>query len=127
MLYIIHAFDERYGGSHGMEDWSIWDCENGIEVESIAWENSMNIINSFSCIYEELEAEIQNEIDDNDTITWTDEEIDELRSEFYNDNIYYDLYELDEEKIKNKSYEELEKELYSNFEEFLINYQKIDD
>lgn len=35
-----------------------------------------------------------------------------------------DLYELDEEKIKDKSYEDLEEEFYNDFEEFLDKYQK---
>lgn len=125
MVYAVIAAEGIYQGYHGIKEEAIIEVSSLEEAHEIASEMSIEVMNSF--VYDELEEEIQNEINDNDTITWTDEEIDELRSEFYNDNIYYDLYELDEEKIKNKSYEELEKELHSNFEEFLIKYQKIDD
>jgi len=127
MVYAVIAAEGIYQGYHGIKEEAIIEVSSLEEAHEIASEMSIEVMDSYPDVYDELEEEIQNEINDNDAIKWTDEEIDELRLDFYNDNIYYDLYELDEEKIKNKSYEELEKELYRNFEGFLIKYQKIDD
>ena len=98
MVYAVVAAEGIYQGYHGIEQKGIIEVSSLEEAHEIAAEMSIEIMNSF--VYNELEEEIQNEI----TIEWTDEE-----------------------KIKNKSYEELKKELHSNFEEFLIKYQKIDD
>ena len=127
MVYAVIAAEGIYQGYHGIKQKAIIEVSSLEEAHEIAAEMSIEIMDSYPDVYDELEEAIQNEIDDNDAIEWTDEEINDFRSEIYNDNIYYDLYELDEEKIKNKSYEELKKELHSNFEEFLIKYQKIDD
>ena len=118
MLYVIHAFDERYGGFHGLEDWSIWDCENEIEAESIAWENSMDIINGFSCIYEELEEEIEDNISDD----MSEDDIEQLRSDVYEEDVAYNVWEIDKDIAKEYDINVLENMLNNYPEDFIEKY-----
>lgn len=120
MLYVIHAFDERYGGCHGMEDWSIWDCKNYAETESIAWENSLEIINSFSCIYEELEAEVEDNIFDD----MSEDDIEQLRSDVYEEDIAYNVWEIDKDIAKEYDIDILEIMLNKDPEDFIKKYCK---
>ena len=120
MLYVIHAFDAIYGGLHGMEDWSIWDCKNYVEAESIAWENSLEIINSFSCIYEELETEVEENIDDD----MSESDIEELHHDIYKEDIAYDIWKIDEDIAKEYDINILENMLNNDPEDFIEKYCK---
>ena len=124
MTYAACIAEGIYQGLHGIEQREIIEAFSLERVHEIATEMSLELMGSYSVVYEELEAMVQDEIDANDTANWTEEEIEKLRAEIYNENVYYDLYELDEEKIKDKSYEDLEEELYNDLEEFLDKYQK---
>lgn len=118
MLYVIHAFDDLYGGFHGLEDWSIWDCENETEAESIARENSIDIINGFNCIYEELEAEIGDNISDD----MSEDDIEQLRLDVYEEDIAYNLWEIDEDIVKEYDIDTLETMLNDYPEDFIEKY-----
>lgn len=120
MIYAIVASEGMYQGSNGIDHKEIVQVRSLEEAHEIGTEMSIEVMNSYSFIYEELEEEIRNEINDK----WTDKEIEKLRKEVYDSNVYYDLYELDEEKIKNISEDELEEEFYNDLEEFLDKYQK---
>ena len=124
MTYAAFIAEGIYQGLHGIEQREIIEASSLKEAHEIATEMSIELMGSYSAVYEELETMIQDEIDADDTINWTEKRIEELRAEIYDGNVYYDLYELDEEKIKDKSYEDLEKELYNDLEEFLDKYQK---
>ena len=129
MIYAVFIAEGIYQGLHGIEQREIMEVSSLEEAHEIATEISLELMGSYSVVYEELEAEVQDEIDTNDTVNWTEERIEKLRAEIYNENVYYDLYELDDEKIKDKTYEDLEEELYNDFEnsdfkEFLDKYQK---
>ena len=120
MIYAAYIAEGIYQGLHGIEQREIIEASSLKEAHEIATEMSLELMGSYSAVYEELEAELQDEIDANDT----EERIEELRAEIYDENVYYDLYELDEEKIKDESYKDLEEELYNDLEEFLDKYQK---
>lgn len=129
MIYAAFIAEGIYQGSNGIEQREIIEASSLKEAHEIATEISLELMGSYSAVYEELEAMVQEEIDANDTINWTEQKIENLRAKIYDENVYYDLYELDEEKIKNKTYEDLEEELYNDFEdkdlkEFLDKYQK---
>jgi len=124
MIYAVCIAEGIYQGLHGIEQKEIIIVSCLEEAHEIATEMSLELMGSYSAVYEELETMVQDEIDANDTVNWTEEEIEKLRAEIYNENVYYDLYELDEEKIKDKSYKDLEEELYNDLEEFLDKYQK---
>ena len=120
MVYAAFIAESIYQGLHGIEQREIIEASSLKEAHEIATEMSIELMGSYSAVYEELEAELQDEIDTD----WTEKRIEELRAEIYDNNVYYDLYELDEEKIKDKSYEDLIEEFYNDPEEFLDKYQK---
>ena len=91
------------------------------EAIEIARENSIEVINSYSCIYEELEETIQNYIDENDE-EMLKEEIDELREEIYQEDISYNIYKIDADIAKEYDIDYLEKMLNRDPEDFIEKY-----
>lgn len=53
-VYVIHAFDEFFGGLHGMEEWSMEECQNEKEAVETAIEMSYDVIDSYGDITEIL-------------------------------------------------------------------------
>lgn len=126
MIYAAFIAEGIYQGLHGIEQREIIEASSLKEAHEIATEMSLELMGSYSVVYEELDAEVQDEIDTNDRVNWTEKRIEELKADIYDENVYYDLYKLDEEKIKDKSYKDLEEEFYNDIEEFLIKYQSED-
>ena len=118
MLYVIHAFEEKYGGYHGIEDWSIENCDNEKEAISIARENSMEVINSYSLVYDELEDDIETFTDE----SMSEDDIEQLRSDIYNEDIAYEIWEIDSDIIKEYDIDTLEKWLNNDPEDFIEKY-----
>ena len=50
--YLIVAQDEIYQGEHGMEDWTIEECSNEKEAFIIGRDMSLDLIDSYSEIYD---------------------------------------------------------------------------
>ena len=77
--YFIYAYDNLYQGLHGMYDWIIYEgpfkeaCKTGQEM-------SRDVIEAYSCIYDELTDGLEEE---------------DFEDEIYND-IAYEIYELKE-------------------------------
>lgn len=118
MLYVIHAFEGIFGGYHGIEDWSIWFCDNEEEAISIARENSMEVINSYGCVYEELECDIEEWIDE----TMSEEDIALLREDVYEEDIDYNIWKIDSDMVKEYDINTLERWLNDNPEDFIEKY-----
>ena len=53
-VYLIHAYDEIYGGLHGMEEWSMEECQNEKEAIETATKMSYDVIDSYGDITEIL-------------------------------------------------------------------------
>ena len=53
-VYVIHAFDEIFGGLHGMEGWSMEECQSEKEAVESAIEMSCDVIDSYCDITEIL-------------------------------------------------------------------------
>ena len=53
-VYVIHAFDEIFGGLHGMEEWSMEECQSEKEAVESAIEMSCDVIDSYADITEIL-------------------------------------------------------------------------
>ena len=49
-VYVIRAFDEIYGGLHGMEDWTIEECKDENEAIDIAKDMSCDVIDRYADI-----------------------------------------------------------------------------
>ena len=53
-VYVIHAYDEIFGGLHGMEEWSMEECQSEKEAIEAAIEMSCDVIDSYDDITEIL-------------------------------------------------------------------------
>lgn len=120
MLYVIYAADQMYGGYHGMADWSIWNCNNEEEALEIARENSLDIIDLYPDIYKSIEEDIEEYIDE----TMSEEEVEELRSDFYNEDTEYNVWLIDEDIIKDYDIDNLERQLNDDPKDFIKKYCK---
>lgn len=61
--YFIYAYDEMYGGLHGMYDYS-WGFEITEEDACLeGYQLSSDVIDSYSCIYESFEDDEEREMD----------------------------------------------------------------
>ena len=117
MLVAIHAYEQMYGGLHGMEQTAIVDVENLEEAEDYAVEMSYDVMDSYSCIIESFEEDAYSEGLEEGTREW-DEFIEECRSE----NNAYELWPITE--TKGKTVEELESEFFNDKHGFVEAYCK---
>lgn len=61
--YFIYAYDEMYGGLHGMYDY-VWLFDSTIgDAEEYGYQMSNDVIDSYSCIYESFEDDEEREMD----------------------------------------------------------------
>lgn len=122
MLYVIHAMDLMYSGLHGLEDWSIHNCDCIKDVEEIGYENSLEVINSYPSIYDTLEKDIKDYMEEDPVQTWKEEDIDNLRDTIYTEDILFDYWKIKKEIADNFSIKELEKCLLNNPKHFIEKY-----
>lgn len=67
MRFVIRAYENRYGGLHGIENWETIKAETLYEAEEEAREMSRAVMGSYSFIEDELEEVAQfycNDLDD---------------------------------------------------------------
>ena len=117
MWYVIHAFEEKYDGYHGIEDWTI---SAGTEEEVIeeARELSLDVMNFYSFIVDELENDVEAFTDEN----MSEDDIEELRYDIYNENVAYEIWKIKSDIIKEYDIDTLEKWLYDDPEGFIEKY-----
>lgn len=123
-LFAIFGQDCIYQGLHGMVETEICEAESEKEALTYAKELSYNVIESYSCIQEELELEWQDACDFDNIEDLDSDAAQELREEIFSQDLDYGCYELDKEKLPTLDEEELEKMLYDDFEDFVTKYQK---
>ena len=58
-LYVVRAYEQIYGGMHGMEDWFVTEVDDLDEVEMEAREASFDVIDSYGEIYESFESDAE--------------------------------------------------------------------
>lgn len=119
--WAIEAFDEMYYGLHGMNTKVIFEGTEK-EAREYAEELSMEVIIDYPIISDTLERDIQDYLE-TESIDPYSNEADEIRNEFYDNDIAYELYELDETLI-NCCIGELEEKFYNDKDAFLAKYQK---
>lgn len=118
MWYVIHAFEEKYGGYHGIEDWTISEGRTEEEVVEEARELSLEVMSSYSCIIDELENDIEAFTDED----MSEDDIEDLRFDIYNENIAYEIWKIDSDIIKEYDINTLEKWLNNDPEDFIEKY-----
>ena len=91
--YAIYAYENIYGGLHGINDYAVVEADSYEMAEKFAAELSSDVIDSY--IDDEEIREAAGIDEDDDFFT---EELDD----FYAEEIAYDIYTLDESKIRDE-------------------------
>lgn len=109
-VYLIHAYEGRYGGLQGIEDWNIVTAANLEQARDIARDMSLDVIESYigDELYNEAEAEAE----------YRETEVDELYDELIEEEIEYTIWELNSKY----TWEQYAKMLEDNDYEVLIQY-----
>lgn len=111
--YAIVASEGIYQGLHGIVDYAIVDCDSKDEVAAIGQEMSLQVMDDWSCVGDELSEKLR------EVYGVTPE--DSCYEEFYDgareDNINYYYFKLCEEAEKRDS-GLLNQELYTNEDKF---------
>ena len=124
-LWAVWGYDNIYGGLHGMKEVEIYE---GTENEAIEYARELadSVISSYSDIYDTLEDSVREYCEDEGIeMGIGSEEEDDIREEFYNDDMVYGCIELDVNKLPTLDIEELEK-MYYNDEDGFIEAYKLD-
>ena len=104
--YLIYACEGRYEGLHG-----IWD----VNVLRLTGESLANYCGKDMSL--DL-METYGTLDDQYDESWSDEDIRDL----YEDNVIYNVYELDCSKIGNINLEDLREEAFDDWKSFVRKY-----
>lgn len=122
-LWAVWGYDDIYGGLHGMKEVEIYE---GTENEAIEYARELadSVISSYSDIYDALEDSVREYCEDEGIeMGIGSEEEDDIREEFYNDDMVYGCIELDVTKFPTLDLEELEKMYYNDEDGFIEAYR----
>lgn len=121
MICAIAAYEGTYQGYHGTITRFVDEFSSYKEAVEAAREESYNIMYDFSNVYKILEQELADYIED--TGEYREDVIEGMRDEIYENNLAFDIYYLNETKIKDKTLMQLNEEFYQNPEDFLEKYE----
>lgn len=122
-LWAVWGYDDIYGGLHGMKEVEIYE---GTENEAIEYARELadSVISSYFDIYDALEDSVREYCEDEGIEMGVgSEEEDDIREEFYNDDMVYGCIELDVSKLPTLDIEELEKMYYNDEDGFIEAYR----
>ena len=122
-LWAVWGYDDIYGGLHGMKEVEIYE---GTENEAIEYARELadSVISLYSDIYDALEDSVREYCEDEGIEMGVgSEEEDDIREEFYNDDMVYGCIELDITKLPTLDIEELEKMYYNDEDGFIEAYR----
>lgn len=111
--YAIVASEGIYQGLHGIVDYAIVDCDSEDEVAAIGKEMSLQVMDDWSCIGDELSEWLREVFG----VTTEDSCYEEFYDREREDNINYYYFKLCEEAEKRDS-GLLNQELYTNEDKF---------
>lgn len=92
--WVVYACEQMYGGLHGMNLVSVIESDDEAEVIGYAEEQSYEVMDSYSEIYDSLEEEIHNYLETDDSF-----EENAIRDIIYSENIDYAYHLLNENAI----------------------------
>ena len=113
--YAIYAYEDIYGGLHGIHELAVVEVGSKKNAEEIANEMAISVIDSYGGVTESFEDEAYNEGYEPDTEEWQD-----YIDECYRDDISYEIYKVTKET--NESLEELDNKFNNDPEGFLEEY-----
>ena len=121
MICAIAAYEGVYQGLHGIISRFVDEFSSYEEAEEAAREESYNVMYDSFKVAKILEQDLSDYIED--TGERREDVIDKVRDEIYENNLAFDIYYLNETKIKDKTLKQLNEEFYWNPEEFLDKYE----
>lgn len=92
--WAIYACEQMYGGLHGMHSVSVIETDDEAEVMDCAREQSYEVMDSYSEIYDSLEEEIRYCLEE-----YEEYGEDEVRDMVYSENVDYAYHLLNENAI----------------------------
>lgn len=106
--YLIYSCEGLYEGLHGMNCIQVCECKNDREAWNIGVDASLEIMDSYSVIGDNLQEEVYDILD-------MDEDIDEdlVWQSVYRDNVVVNYWKINEEKAKSVSTTELDSLAYN--------------
>ena len=121
-IWAIRAYDEFYAGLHGMKSYEIFEGTEK-EADERGREMSYEVIESYPDIYDSLEDDIRQYCEE-EGLDYDEngEEVEDIREEFYGEDIAWDIHELDVTKLSALDFNELDNMFYNNPDEFLELY-----
>lgn len=121
-IWAIRAYDELYGGLHGMCDLDIIEGSENF-AEDMAKEMSISVIESYNEIYDQLEDDVKQYCEEEGfDYDENGEEVEDIREEVYGGDIAWDIHELDKIALPTLDFNELNNMFYNNPDEFLELY-----
>lgn len=110
MIVAIHAFENVYGGLHGIENHRIIEVDIFQQAESIAMDDSRDVMDTYE-IVEEFQSEAEDE-----GLDPRSEEFDTYVDECINDNVGYEIWEVVD---RYDTLEVMEQDFYNDRDEFV--------
>lgn len=101
MNLFIYAYENIFGGLHGMYDYTFYEANKEKEAEEVALDLSCGVIGSYDDITEHLEEEADSYSDDRDSDEWSS-----AYDEAVMQDTAYEIYALKDE-VKDKTKDEL--------------------
>lgn len=106
MNLFIYAYDNLFGGLHGMYNYTFYEADTEKEAQETALELSCEVIDSYSDITEQLEEDADFCCDDRDSDEWSS-----AYDEAVLQDTAYEIYALKDE-VKDKTEDELDELVY---------------
>lgn len=121
-IWAIRAYDELYGGLHGMERYDIIEGTEK-EADECGREMSYEVIESYMDIYNSLEDNVR-EYCEAEGLDYDEdgEEVENIREEIYGEDTAWDVHVLDWTKLPTLDFNKLNNMFYNNPDEFLKLY-----
>ena len=119
MLVAVYAYEQIYNGMHGICSKNVIEVENMDEAEDYAREESIDIMNSYSEVMDDLAAEAE-AMADYDYYDYEDDAFNEAYEDALNANVAYEIYRIKDEVTE--SLERLNQEFYNDPEDFIKKY-----
>lgn len=100
MRFVIHAYEQSYGGLHGIEDWLVVESECYSDVEQEAIDMSIGVMGSYEFIREEITSQAcfyyGCDVLDVENGNVDEEEFDSALNDATYENVAYEIWEVKE-------------------------------
>lgn len=116
--YAVYAGDQMYGGLHGMCEHCVADARDSSEAKDIAIIKANEVIESYSDIYENIDATVEDYAEEG----MTEDDLAELRQDIVNDDLDWSIWKIDESKAGDISTDLLDQMYYNDPEGFIEEY-----